>query len=333
MTCTSDKPGGRLVLYHAVSSYQLLEVMLHRTIFHPADRAVLLLPDFFTQKYPQTPKLTRRRFFDEAYLFPYLRIPHRSEAEILEDAQRFYRRLVPYDLKEFSKIYIAGAHFYFSLCPISQVIPFAFFEDAAGMLSRAGELARALRVRYPVHAEIAQKYGLFDGSHPLISQILCLKRAQTIDVSGAGYTDFSVEQALQGLPGRQRKRFVRFFLRRRLTVRADAILLTQQLANLGVMSEAEQAGLYRRFRREIPPELRLAIKKHPDDTVDYREIFPGAPILKPVFPSELLPYAFRLKPEILYTVSSTGCENLKDHFIIIKMGEEGHAGKESAFPC
>ena len=42
-----------MVLYHAVSSYQLLEVILHRMAFHGNDKAVLILPDFITGKYPQ----------------------------------------------------------------------------------------------------------------------------------------------------------------------------------------------------------------------------------------------------------------------------------------
>ena len=44
---------GEGVLYHAVSSYQLLEAMLHRRLFHREERATLLLPDFIVGKYPQ----------------------------------------------------------------------------------------------------------------------------------------------------------------------------------------------------------------------------------------------------------------------------------------
>ena len=69
------------VLYHAISSYQLLEVMLHRLLFHPENRAVLLLPDFIVEKYPQWPLLERRGFFNQVRLFPYLRIPHGEESQ------------------------------------------------------------------------------------------------------------------------------------------------------------------------------------------------------------------------------------------------------------
>lgn len=133
MRHTLDKPSA--VLYHAVSSYQLLEVMLHRMVKHPRDQAVLLLPDFIVGKYPQYKKLSRR-FFDRVWLFPYLQIPHKSEEQVLTDTGRFGSRLFPRGLSAFSTIYVAGAHFYFSLYLIQNGLPFTMFEDAAGMFSR-----------------------------------------------------------------------------------------------------------------------------------------------------------------------------------------------------
>ena len=40
------------VLYHAVSSYQLLEVLLHRWLFHGEQGAALVLPDFIVENTP-----------------------------------------------------------------------------------------------------------------------------------------------------------------------------------------------------------------------------------------------------------------------------------------
>ena len=62
------------------------------------------------------------------------------------------------------------------------------------------------------------------------------------------------------------------------------------------------------------------IKPHPDDTLDYGEIFPDAEIIRKTFPSELLPYVFRKKPEVVYTFDSTGCENLQESFSIRRIG-------------
>lgn len=318
-------PGSPMVLYHAVSSYQLLEVMLHRMIFHPGERAVLVLPDFIVNKYPQYRRLVKGRFFEEVYLFPYLRIPHRQEERILEDVSRSYRQVIAYTPSDFSQIYVAGAHFYFSLYLIQNQTPFVFLEDAAGMLSRPQVLDQALSVNFPIHASIARKYGLFDGSNPWISQVICLKEAQIRDVSGKRYQNFSVEDALETLSPQKRKRLIHFFLQRRIRTLADAVLLTQHFANLGMMSYEEQERLYRAMRERIPRDTRLLIKKHPDDTLDYKGIFPEAHTIRTVFPAELLPYAFVRKPEILYTFDSTGCENLKKHFIIRKIEREPYA--------
>ena len=312
-----------LILYHAISSYQLLEVMLHRMRFHAGDYAVLLLPDFIIKKYPQYKRLRAKRFFDEVYLFPYLHIPHGNEAQVLADTSRYYRQTIPYEITRFSKIYIAGAHFYFSLYLIQNHIPFTFFEDAAGMLSRPDVLHQALAAEFPLHAKLARKYGLFTGQNSCVQQIICLKKAQDMEVSGPCFFNFSVEKALETLAPSVRCRLIRFFLRRTLHTQADAILLTQRFASLGILREEEQKQLYIRLREQVLRGIRLAVKAHPDDTLDYREIFPDAQLIRAVFPAELLPYVFRKnRPACIYTFDSTGCENLSDHFIIRRIDRE-----------
>ena len=83
-------------------------------------------------------------------------------------------------------------------------------EDAAGMLSRPEKLRRELGKKYPLHSAIAQKYGLFDGSHPLIKEIVCLKRAQSVREDRKHYVDFSVEDQLERIGSAKRERFCAF---------------------------------------------------------------------------------------------------------------------------
>ena len=326
MQNTSCENTPQLVLYHAVSSYQLLEVMLHRMVYHPNDKGVLLLPDFITKIYPQYKKLVFRRFFSAVYLFPYLQIPQESEEQVTADVRRFYEQTVPYAIEDFSRVYVAGAHFFFSLYLIERKIPFYFFEDAAGVFSKPAVLDTALRRTFLLHAKIARRHGLFSGENPLVLKIILLKSAQSVPVDDAMFWDFSVEKTLQSLPDAKRRRVIRLFLRRRLHTKADAILLTQQFSNLGIMDENEQKRLYQNLRKDVLHDVSLLIKKHPDDTVDYREIFPNAQILKPVFPAELLPFVFYKRPKRVYTFDSASCENLKGHFIIRKIRREEHAG-------
>ena len=310
------------VLYHAISSYQLLEVILHRIVYHKKDKAILILPDFIVKKYPQYKELERKKWFDEVYLFPYLKILHREEKEIIRDVQYYYNANIPYNIGSFFKIYVAGAHFYFSLFLIYNHISFCFFEDAAGMLSKSNDLYKFLKKKFPIHADIANKYCLYNGYNKYISEIIYLKSAQTVKLEGEKYTNFSVEDELQGLNFISRRKIVKFFLKHRIIARSNIILLTQSFSNLGIMSEKQQKNLFKSLKDKEFKDIKIIIKKHPDDTLDYIDIFKDSYLIEQIFPSELLPYVFWNKPKFIYTFDSTGCENLKKHFIIKKISRE-----------
>ena len=180
-----------MVLYHAISSYQLLEVMLHRYWNHRKEKAVLILPDFIQDKYPQYRSLENKNFFDRVVLFPYTQILHTGEMEIFHSVKAVCEKTFPCRLSEFHKIYVAGAHFYFSLYLIKMKIPFIIFEDAAGMLSHPEVLLEGLKKNYPVQAQIAVKYGLFTGDNPYISSVICLKKnAAAEHTAGKGLCEF-----------------------------------------------------------------------------------------------------------------------------------------------
>ena len=163
---------GEGVLYHAVSSYQLLEAMLHRRLFHREERATLLLPDFIVGKYPQWQRL-EGPFFDRVALFPYLLIPHGEEGRVLADTAAAWQSLGLPPAESFFKRYVMGAHFYFSLYLEAKGLPFSFFEDAAGTLSRPDQAAAILGRKFPQHAELARRHGLFSGENPLIREVFC----------------------------------------------------------------------------------------------------------------------------------------------------------------
>lgn len=308
------------VLYHAVSSYQLLEVILHRQLFHPEERAALLLPDFIETKYPQWQRL-EGMFFQRVARFPYLQIPHGEEHQVIRDVLAAYQSLELPPLETFSKRYIAGAHFYFTLALLEQGLSFSFFEDAAGALSHPQREAGILAEKFPQHAAIAQRHGLFSGENPLIREVFLCGQAQTRPVELAvPLWDFSVERALEALPRRQRKKLVRFFLPRPLRTRAETILLTQQFSNLGMMGEGQQLDLYRRLGEGPLKGVSLLVKRHPDDPLDYRDVFPGAEILSQPFPAELLPYVFRgRKPKRIWAFGSAALANLEEHFEVIPL--------------
>lgn len=300
------------VLYHAVSAYQLLEVLLHRILVHPNEPAVLVVPDFIKEKYPNIMLIASRRLFDRVGLFPYTQIPHTTEPEITARALNAWEVL--FGDTRFSRIYVAGAHFYFSLCLIQKGLPFSMFEDAAGMLTRPRTLFASLLKTYPVQAAIAAKYGLFTGEHPLVQTVICLTRAQAFMPQSVRCENFCVEDALEALSKKQRRKIVSLFVRAPIHTQANAVFLTQQLSALGILSGEEQHTFYRALFASLPENTRLFLKVHPDDKTDYTALLPDAQICTAPFPSELLPYVLTPLPKSLYTAGSTGYHNLMHHF-------------------
>ena len=88
-------------------------------------------------------------------LFPYLLIPHGEECRVLADTAAAWQSLGLPPAESFFKRYVMGAHFYFSLYLEAKGLPFSFFEDAAGALSRPDQAAAILGRKFPQHAELA----------------------------------------------------------------------------------------------------------------------------------------------------------------------------------
>ena len=148
------------VLYHAISSYQLLEVMLHRHLFHPSDHAALLLPDFITDKYPQWPSLAAQGFLTACSSFRTSRFLIKPRARCC--ATRPAPAAGCAFLCAASTAFISPARIFISLCMYQKTPLFLFFRRrarhaapsrrplpaAAPPLSAAGRTGKALRFVY-----------------------------------------------------------------------------------------------------------------------------------------------------------------------------------------
>ena len=291
-----------MVLYHSISLFQLLEVIVHKHRYHNGDKAVLILPDFITEKFPRYEKLTEEGLFDEVYLFPYLHIPH-IRRTVERATLKAYDELIPYPISSFDRIYIAGCHFYFSLVPIKRRVNFTVFEDSPGMIHNTGFLLGPLEKQFPVHAQKVRRYGLMDFSAKRIESIIvnsaepAVKKPQTV---------FSVKCELENCSEKFMDSLIGVFGTEKINVPDNAVLLlTEQFANLGMMSADEQLRMYKFIRKEYIKDRELIIKPHPDDKTDYEHEIENCRVIRQIFPSELMPYILSQSPDCIMTVGST----------------------------
>ena len=302
-----------MILYHCATMYQVLEAIVHRERVHAGERCVLLLADFSAKKYQDYREL--EAFFDEVLLFPYRSISNDPDT-ILEETENAYRNSVPYGITEFEHVYVASAFYYFSLYLIANGVSFHIFEDGGGILSKPKVLYEIIRDVTPIMADIAQTYGLLDGSNECVRDIICNFSAQSFISDDPKWRNFDPASEIAHLCPETIRRIMRFF--RLETIRdipENAVLVfTQQFSNLYTTTLEEQIAIYQVCADFFLRDRALIFKPHPDDTVDYARFFPEARTIRGSFPAELLPVLLDRIPDTSFTVSSSSVRNLRSIF-------------------
>ncbi len=130
-----------MILYQALSAYQILECMVHRQMYYRDRKCVLILGDYIKERMPRYFELETKRFFNEVYLFRFGGY-RGSEEEIIRQVGEELARSIPYRPQDFERILIAGIHTYLQVYLLSEGISFEMFEDGSGALSRPWVLAQ-----------------------------------------------------------------------------------------------------------------------------------------------------------------------------------------------
>ena len=299
-----------MVLYHITSTYQLLCAMVYSR--KKDEKSVALCSTWLKEKFPQVDGLTQ--FFDKVVFadFSY-RFFNTDKA-----TEKYFNGFIG-DLKDYSEIYVWGAHFSFGFLLSYKNIPYIYCEDAAGMISRP-DVIRNIDKNDNVKSRFWKQcdgYGAYDGSGKNVLKKLCNVSAQT-DAFQVDETviDFNVIRELQTLSVEEREQILLFFNPPRgLHIKENAtLLLTEHMANLGTTSFEGQILLYQMVVDYFFDEGNLVIKPHPDDMMYYSQLFPKAELIRERFPAEFMPFIFDNKADCVATVSSTAIFNLRGHY-------------------
>jgi hypothetical protein len=293
--------------------YQVLEAIVHSERACKGEYNVLLLADFSVKKYHDYRELGT--FFDEVRLFPYRSISNNPET-ILEEVENAWQNTVPHEITEFENIYVASAFYYFSLYLIANRIPFHMFEDGGGILSKPKVLYEIIRDVTPVMADIAQTYGLLDGSSEYVLDVICNFSAQSFIADNPKWRNFDPVAEITQLSPETIRKILHFFRLEPIRDIAEsaALVFTQQFANLYTTTLEDQIAIYQVCSDFFLSEQPLIFKPHPDDTVNYASFFPESRTIQGRFPAELMPILLDRVPETSFTVSSTSVRNIGSIF-------------------
>ena len=295
------------VLYYAVSSFHLLECLVHRIKEHSNDNCDLIISKYIPQKVLHPEYIYES--FDRVYECE-LQVCGSRQDEYLNNINSYFESFClnnDIDIRQYKQIYVCAAHYIFGIYLASNNIRFNFVEDANGMLSRY-DMLQSIDSAYEVRAQIAQESGLYDGSAEAIDFCICNRNCQIDDkLRTDRLLHFNVTEQLGLLDKSCRDNIINVFYDKGTieTAGRTAVFLTQHFCNLKILSFEDQVLINQVFFDFFLTADKTIIKTHPDDFLYYKELFPESIVVHERFPSEFLPYIFDNKINTLATISST----------------------------
>lgn len=293
-----------MIIYHAITTYHLIEAWTHKALMFPDDPAILLYDDVMEDKFPNMQNLISLNAFTNIIGIPYRKSP-RNEDDLNIWMDSIFSDL---NISSDDDIYVFGGQFYFSYWLIKNSIPFTFGEEASGRLSKPEVVMENDMELNMLRYSIAYENGMYVGDNALVKAKIYNSRAQKEDFVDEKAVDFDVVQKISCLPNVVIENMMAFFnTPRKIKVnQKSVIILTQHFTNLKMMSLDDQISLYTQTIDYYLEKYYPVIKVHPDDQIFYSQIIKNGMVIRERFPSELLPYVFEEMPSKIATISSTG---------------------------
>ncbi len=296
-----------MVLYSVVTTYHLLEAIVHKLKYNKGCSGVLMLSRWLKAKYPWYTDMQsifeKIIVFDAQYAYP---------DDITEKLDRYFVQLLgdsEVDLSQMEQIHVYGAEHAFGVFLFINKIENIYWEEGKGALSKKDAMLELFtKTNGPQKAEFQYKLHLYDGEASFVKKRYYNRTFQSKELDDENLCHFDLVQELQEMEEKERDAVIGLFYREDKIEagRGDAVLLTEHFANLSIMSWDEQRLLYQYLTDYFLSRYRLLIKPHPDDVMYYEYVFTDSHVIRTCFPSELLPFIFEGQPEVVATSSSTG---------------------------
>lgn len=338
-----------MILYIGASIYHILCFSLHKLIFHPEEKAVLVICDNIFSKsgmeelkadIDEADIFSRTiilHYIEGAYNNPYV-LTETSDAEQIDKYIAWNEQWIEQwmaknklDLSQMTECNTAIDHRHFGLYLLSKKIPYQYFEDGNGLLSR-----EQVQMEFHKKSQYAS-YAVTKRLHALGNSSYVTKRYANASAQVPGFydekmEDFNVISLFAGLKSKDKDRLLKMFHAEKITLPdakgAPVLYLTRYVRYLQKPTIQNHHYLSAMILDLFAGDHLVVIKPHPRDfSGRYRDLFPDAVVLDKHFPSELLPFLYDGRFHKIITIGSTAIDALEeDTREIIKL-EEGFEHK------
>ena len=303
-----------MVLFHAVSLYQVLNLLVYRMKRVEKENSILLIASTVLEKMPKHQYLNN--FFEHVAVYDFRQSDRYADnSEMLAQYFDSFFRSDHLNLPDMEEIYLACAHHAFGIYVAQKGLNFNFVEDGSGALSRPWvleETENKSRLKY----QYAKDNGLYDGTNPHIIKRIYNPTNQLQGFVKDEDVAFDVVEQLQSMKNEERQEVCSIFLQqKKIDVPENSVLiLTEHFANLNLMTWEEQEEIYQLLVDYFVSEKNLVFKAHPDDLMYYSLLFPESTSIQERFPAELLPFVFNRKVNTALTISSSSIYGIRKCF-------------------
>lgn len=314
-----------MIIYHGITTWHILECWVHKLKYHKDENAILILPDFIQDKFPDIKWSFPKDIFD-IRIIRYMKLNYRVDDNQFEnELKRTIDELKISNILSADEIYVAGGQYAFSHYLIQNQVKFHFFEEAPGRLTTAEIVMGNLKKINEKQYNMALNDGMFVGNSEMVKTIIGNAAAQVKEsVLPENFEDFDVIDAIHTISADDLKQIKDYFSVPEVNFSENsAMILTQHFANLEMLTYIEQALLYQMTVDYYLPNDKIYVKPHPDDLMSYKSELPDCEVIHGRFPSELLHVISDTRPEKLLAISSSSILNLNKYYKnIIGFNEE-----------
>ena len=244
-----------MIIYYAMTKFHLIFSIVHKRKTYGDQDAVLFLYSGLQGVEEEYERILAAGFFREIDLVPEIELKRdwtplndkSDESEIRENVRRLVRNVeewLPIPLSGNNAIYLANDHWALGLYCIWKNIPYHYYEDGVGMLSKP-EYSRELVYRMNrTHAIVASYMGAFGQNDLVVEKIGDLEN-QTEGFADEKAVHFSLKDELRQLSGEDMGRLLAIFDAPKLSEQEGVtLLLTEHFVNMWRLTIEGQRELY-----------------------------------------------------------------------------------------
>ena len=313
-----------------MTNYHLLSCWLHKIKYNQDKEAVLLISEINLKASELCKKAIELQVFDKALVFKDRSLrkqrktklnENSSKKVIMKEVKHYTKKIkeaLPVNPKDFEEINIALDHWPLGIYLIYNNIPYNYFEDGNGLLSRP-EILTARVIEADPYMHFMGKALNTYGSNKLIVNAYADLDNQADGFMSNNAVHFSIKEILNTLNKDDINKLLLLFDVPKISDMSDnqktTLVLTQPYITIsrGRMGFFDQRHLYSLLIDYFAPKSKLFFKAHPMDIfLTYEDEFKGCIVFDRFMPSELLPFSLNKKFDIGLTACSTSIFGLSD---------------------